>query len=290
MRYLLGTLSEEERARLEERYFSDDKEFEEIEIAEDELIDRYVRGELTGTDLKQFEQAVALSPRLMERIEFAKLFAVRLRPAEAPVVAPVKPSWWERFFGVGHGSQLALACSVALVLLAFGVSLYAWVKLREESRRLETQQAALEQRQRELNQQAAELAQRPRPTPTETRVPFQGTVPQPSVAPVALTLFPGGARSLHDSKDLRLFSKTSDVEVTLNLRNTDYSSYRVKLNSVDRQGLLSISGLKPRITNNGSMLTFRIPAQRLPKGDFYISLFGEPADESVDDYPFRVIR
>src|SRR5262245_43346719 len=109
MRYLLGTLSEAERARLEEGYFSDDKEFEEIEIAEEELIDRYVRGELTGTDRKEFEQTVARSPRLMERVEFAKLFADRLRPASAPIVAPVKRRWWDGLFGFGRSSQLALA-------------------------------------------------------------------------------------------------------------------------------------------------------------------------------------
>lgn len=288
MRYLLGTLSEEERERLEERYFSDDKEFEEIEIAEEELIDRFVRGELTGTNLTEFEQTVARSPRLMERVEFAKLFADRLRAA--PVVTPVKPGWWERIFNVGVGSQLALACSAALVVLAVGVSLFGWWQLQQRSKRLAAQQAALEQRQRELDQQAAQLAQRPQPSPTETRVPPPGLVPQPEAAPAMLTLFPGGSRSLSSSKDVRITSGTSDVKVTLNLRTTGYSSYNVKVNSVDRQGLFSVSGLKPSITNNHGILTFRIPAQRLPHGDFYISVFGEPANESVEDYPFRVIR
>jgi len=288
MRYLLGTLSEAERERLEERYFSDDKEFEEIEIAEEELIDRYVRGDLTGTDFKEFEQTVVRSPRLMERVEFAKLFADRLRPA--PVVAPAKAHWWERIFEVGVGSQLALACSAALVVLAVAVSLFAWWQLQQRSKRLADQQAVLEQRQHELDQQAAQLAQRVQPTPTETRVPLQGPTPQPDAPPAFLTLFPGGTRSLSGSKEFRISSGTSDVTVTLDLRNTDYSSYNVKLNSVDRQGLFSVSGLKPRITNNGSKLIFHIPAQRLPHGDFYISLFGEPANESVADYPFRVIR
>jgi hypothetical protein len=288
MRYLLGTLSEEERERLEERYFSDDKEFEEIEIAEEELIDRFVRGELTGTNLTEFEQTVARSPRLMERVEFAKLFADRLRAA--PVVTPVKPGWWERIFNVGVGSQLALACSAALVVLAVGVSLFGWWQLQQRSKRLAAQQAALEQRQRELDQQAAQLAQRPQPSPSETRVPPPGLVPQPEAAPAMLTLFPGGSRSLSSSKDVRITSGTSDVKVTLNLRTTGYSSYNVKVNSVDRQGLFSVSGLKPSITNNHGILTFRIPAQRLPHGDFYISVFGEPANESVEDYPFRVIR
>ena len=292
MRYLLGTLSEDERARLEERYFNDDKEFEEIEIAEEELIDRYVRGELAGTDLREFEQTVVRSPRLMERVEFAKLFADRLRPAAPPVVAPVKPSWWERFLAVGRGSQLALACSAAMVLLAFGVSLFGWSKLQQQSRRLADQQAALEQRQRELDRQAAELAQRVQPTPTETPVPPQvpqEPSPQTGTTPLAFTLSPGGTRSTGGSPDIRIPSGTSDVQVTLNLRDKDYSSYRVMLNSVDRKNILSMSRLKPRVTNKGATLTFRIPAKQLTQGDYYLSVFGGPANESVDDYPFRAI-
>ena len=289
MRYLLGTLSEDERARLEERYFSDDKDFEEIEIAEEELIDRYVRGELTGAEHAEFEQTVVRSPRLVERVEFAKLFADRLRPAEVPFVAPVKARWWETFFGFSTGSKLTLAFSTALVLLAVSVVLVGWWQLQQQSRRLAAQQAALDQRQRELDKQAAELAQRVQPTPVETPAP-QEPAPQPGAAPVFLTLFPGGTRSTSGSTDVRIPSGTSDVQLTLNLRDTDYSSYRVILNSVDRQNIFSKSSLKPRVTNNRAALIFRIPAQRLPPGDYYLSVFGEPTNESVDDYPFRVIR
>jgi len=292
MRYLLGTLSEEERARLEERYFSDDEEFEEIEIAEEELIDRYVRGQLTPTDRKEFEQTVVRSPRLIERVEFAKLFADRLRTAEAPVVASVKPRWWERFLGTGRGSQLALAFSVALVLLAFGVLFVGWRQLQQQSSRLAAQQAALDQRQRELDRQAAELAQRAQPTPTETPAPTQvpqEPTPQTGTA-LAFTLFPGGTRSVGGSTDIRISSGTSEVQLRLNLRNADYSSYRATLNSPDRKDIFSASSLKPRVTTNRAALTFRIPARHLPAGDYYISVFGEPANESVDDYPFRVIK
>ena len=62
------------------------------------------------------------------------------------------------------------------------------------------------------------------------------------------------------------------------------------LNSPDRQNILTQSGLKPRITKNRAVIIFRIPSQKLPQGDYYITLFGEPANESVDDYSFRVIR
>ena len=296
MRYLLGTLSQEERAQLEERYFSDDKEFEEIEIAEDELIDRYIRGELTDTERKGIAELVARSPRLRERIEFAKLFADKLRVAEAPASA-VKTKWWEGLFGfatVGRGPQLAVGFSMVLVVVAVGVLLIGWWQLRQQSLRLAAQQAALEQRRRELDKQAAELkaqidelARRGQPTPSETPVPPPVQEPTPQTGAVlAFTLSPGTTRSASGASQIRISPGTNELRLALNLRGTDYSSYRVTINSVDRKNIFSKAGLKPQ----ASKLTFRVAAQLLPQGDYYVSLFGEPANESVDDYPFRVIK
>ena len=301
MRFLLGTLSDEERERLEERYFSDDTEFEEIEIAEEELIDRYVRRELPANERAQFEQTLAGSARLRERVEFAKLFADKLRTTETPVVAPErKASWWQRLFGItnrGRGPELALAFSALLVVVAVTVLLVGWLQLRAESRQLAAQQAALDQRQQELDRQVADLkarsdefAKRSQPSPTETPLPQISPEPQPGAAVVFLTLVPGATRSASGSSQIRLLPGTSDVQLTLNLRDTDYSSYRATIKSVDHGDVFSKSNLKPRVTGHGATLSLRVPAQRLAAGDYYLTLFGEPANESVDDYPFRVIK
>jgi anti-sigma factor RsiW len=297
MRHVLGTLPDAERVRLEERYFADDAEFEEIEIAEEELIDRYVRGELSASDRAAFEQTVARSPRLMERVEFAKLFAGKLRVAEAPpvvtrAVEPKEANWWEGLFGFSQASRLAFASSILLVLIAGGVLLFGWWQLRAESRRLAAQQAALEQRQRELDQQAADLKAQRQPTPSQTPVPpqlLQEPTPQ-TAAPALLVLSPGATRSTSGPSNVRILPGTSDVLVTLNLRGTDYSSYRLKLNAPDGKDVFSQAGLKPRFTKNRAVLTFRVPSQRLSQGDYYITLFGEPTNESIDDYSFRVIK
>src|SRR5215470_4066553 len=133
MRYLLGTLSEGERAQLEERYFSDDAEFEEIEIAEEELVDRYVRGELSQGDRHRFEQMLASSPRLTERVEFARVFADKLR---APAVQTEKTKWWGlpfAFSRASYSSRLVFGFSMLLVLFAGGVAAVGWLQLRAES-------------------------------------------------------------------------------------------------------------------------------------------------------------
>jgi hypothetical protein len=298
MQYLLGTLSEEERERIEERYFSDDAQFEEVEIAEEELLDRYVRGELSASDAAQFEVRVARSTRLQERVEFAKLFAQRLRTAGADGATSSRKTWWQRLFGftdAGRGPQLALAFSTLLALVAATVMLVGWMQLRSESRQLAAQQAALDQRQRELDKQAADLkaqidqfARQGYPISTETPLP---QVPQESAPQVVfLTLAPGATRSVSGTSQIRILPGTSEVQLTLNLRASEYSSYRATINSTDHRSVFSKSDLKSQTTSTGDVLMLRVPAQNLPQGDYYLTLHGEPANERVDDYAFRVIK
>src|SRR5688500_20133118 len=91
MRYLLGSLPEEERTRLEQQFFSDDQVFEELEIAEDELIDGYVRAELSTDDRRQFEKLL-VSPRLAERVELARILAKKVSQSTRPPQPITTPS------------------------------------------------------------------------------------------------------------------------------------------------------------------------------------------------------
>ena len=105
IRYLLGDLSEKERTNLEERFFADDAEFQEMEIAEGELIDRYVRSELSATDRQQFERMLRTSPRLLERVEFARILALAKNDPE-PIPAPVSPVDGENKKEKGQGGDM----------------------------------------------------------------------------------------------------------------------------------------------------------------------------------------
>ena len=64
MRYLLGDLSEEEKTRMEEDFFADDSKLESLELAEDELIDAFVRNELSPKGRQQFKAKLRFSSRL----------------------------------------------------------------------------------------------------------------------------------------------------------------------------------------------------------------------------------
>ena len=312
MRYILGTLSEEEKTRLEESYFVDDAEFEEFEIAEDELIDRYVRGELSREESDRLEKTLATSPRMIERVQFARVMASKLAPESVPAAAaatveqppPVseKTSWWQGLFGFPTASRapaMALSFSVLLLLAGGTTLLVAYLNLREQSRLLAAQQAVLEQRQRELDKQAADLKakndelasqfQLPSPTPAPSQQPTPETATR---GILALTLSAGATRSTGAGNSIRLLSETSEVQLTLNLRDTDYPSYRATLIHADRGEVTYRSGLRPQTTRRGVVLTLRVPAKQLIPGDYNVSVHGVTANgsEPVDDYTFRVLK
>ena len=90
-RYLLGELSEQERAALEQQYFDDPQVFEQVLRSESELVDGYVRGQLSAEAREQFEQTYLKHPKRRERVKFAEALVNRIdqnetaEPSEKPV-------------------------------------------------------------------------------------------------------------------------------------------------------------------------------------------------------------
>ena len=158
-RYLLGVLSEDDKIRLEEDYFADDSKFEAVELAEDELIEAYLRKELSPAELQLFEAKLLGSERLRERVHFASALREKATSfmefdtdrAIEPVVSRGSGQprssvrWWGGFFAERPALGIALAACVVLVFVA-GIVLIS--RLRSESARLEAERAAA-QRQKE---------------------------------------------------------------------------------------------------------------------------------------------
>src|SRR5689334_12011664 len=156
MRYLLDRLSRRKKARLEAEYFADGADFEELEIAEDELIDRYVRNELSRRDKRGFEKLL-VSPRIAERVEIARLLAQRTAARKNELTkdepVPVSQTWWQRLFGSANTSGFKPALAFAIVLMVLvGIALaLLWWRQRRESEQF----AAHEQPQPQIHEQAS---------------------------------------------------------------------------------------------------------------------------------------
>lgn len=177
-RYLLGELSGEEEKSFETRYFANDQAFEELQIAEGEVIDAYVSERLPAQARKHLEQQLEKSPRLRQRVAFARTFAgaipdIRLEElpgasAERPsprLETPVLPqptyqrrrSWLDNLF---WDSFKRPALTLVMVACVFVVSLGSWavvsVRLRRESQQLADERAAIARQREELNRLSAE--------------------------------------------------------------------------------------------------------------------------------------
>src|SRR5262245_60156960 len=84
VRYLLGgALPEEEQQDLEQRYFDDEAFFEEMELAEQELIDNYLSGRLTQDEQESFEKHYLAVHWRRRRVELIRALDTALRDSQA---------------------------------------------------------------------------------------------------------------------------------------------------------------------------------------------------------------
>ena len=317
-RYLLGELSDDEKTRMEKAYFSDDSEFEAIELAEDELVDAYVRDQLAPDDNLRFKTKLLNSTRIKERVHFAEALAEKAdslipAPSIEPAVLFQSPStelkvrWWQQFFGARPAFGIAMA---ALILVASVVLVSGWLRLRNESQRLAADRAELQRQREGLNKFSAEQKisneetqaklQRDKEQLAEDRKHFEesaraqrreletrsilGTV-------ASILLRAGSSRSPQDPQELTLRPETSTAELKLELLNSDYRSYAVTVKSTDKV-IYSKGALHPRKGKQGLSLIVLIPRSHLPPDDYVVELSGRTVFGQIDKmegYQFRVV-
>lgn len=318
-RYLLGELSEQEREQVEQRLLSDDDFYQQLLIAEDEVVDEFVSDALTESERAKFSQRFLQVPELRQDVRFAA--GLRKHTLEAaPQTAVLAPSptrvslfsWLRRFF-----MRPVLAFSLATALLA-AVVLVALLsvqnsRLRKQVEQLQAQQTPTPASEQDLQEQLAaerlrneqlraELLReqqrtdktpeiqnvngRPQPTPEPTLSP-----PSKSAAVFAVTLTPGLVRDSGTSKKFSLPPATREVMLGLELPASGHSSYSVVLKTVEGRELLSRRGL--RTGGLEQSVSFVVPARLLKPNDYQILLTGvTPTGESeeISSYYFRVLK
>lgn len=316
--YLLGSLSDEDKSRFEEAYFEDDELFEEIEIAEGELVDAYVRDELSAGDRNKFETSLINSPRLAQRVEFARSLkktagssaAVPVPSQNQPTtgsravpLATAEPLWRRVLFPSPKSLRFAFATYVLLFVLGGGALFFGWMRLRTESSRLASERAELEQRKQalaladekdtsELTTQLAEArAENERLAQQLESESKSDPLPKPPDKTVAALLFPGALRSTGRRTIVPISADTSTVRLRLSLPSNDYSLYSATVKSAVQELVWSNSGIKP--SRDGKVVVLVLPAAKLPPGTYLVELSGlqeSASPERLEDYSFQVVR
>ena len=324
-RYLLGELSEQEQAQLEEAYFANDTRFENFLAVKQDLIDAYARGDLSGVKREQFEQHFLASGPRRQRVKEAKEFirAVSAAPLSETIVnAPINSSklssdvpWWRSFSNLFALRPLVFRGAVAALLLL--VLAGSWVLARryqrEQANREELHRAALRQKEEELrrptltpgNENSTGLANNAttnlnssKPPSTSSKAPQPGPVNNGSSPPssghvASILLIPFSSRGDGDSNSLLLRPDTRAVRLQLVFKGNDYSRYEVVLRTAEGQEVLHRRELKARTNATGKSVTLALDPSLLRRQDYVVTLNGVTSEgklETIADYYFRAVR
>lgn len=154
-RYLFYESSEAERARLEARFFDDDALFYELLDLENDLTDRYARGELGETDRRRFKASLKKSSARRDKLANAQalqsFIKAETKSAAPPVFERQNTDWRSRmsnFFGL---NQLSWQSAAVIFLLLVGIGLLIYGRQRDA--------AELAQRRENENRQTLEAEQ-----------------------------------------------------------------------------------------------------------------------------------
>jgi hypothetical protein len=266
------------------------------------------------------------SPRLVERVNFARALAEKAHSVLSPeaeewierevsVSSPMakpKPLWWGGFIAHQPPWGMAMAACAIFVLVG-GIALFSgWSRLRSESERLSSEQAALQRQKEELDKLSVEQRTRTEQLSAELQRErdqraedlklieelqrankLKETQPQQSIltrfATVLLT--PGSLRSGGRQSVLPLGPATTTARVQVALQKNDYPKYNAEIKTPDGSVVFHKDGLKPHLTGSGPQLLLYVPTRSLSPNDYLVHVDGVTAAgqvESVDDYALPV--
>lgn len=104
--------------------FNKTEHFENMLIAENDLIDAYVKGDLSSEDQKRFENRLLLNPQQQQRVKFAKTLIkyVSSLPVEDLETLPSDSKWSSIFSRVfSLGPMLSFSYAAGALILFIGI-------------------------------------------------------------------------------------------------------------------------------------------------------------------------
>lgn len=293
-RYVLGTLDEDARVRLEERLVNEPEIFDALGVVEDELIEDYLDDVLDEEEKRRLERHCLDAPG-RERLP---AFFRELRARAAGEAGPASAHW------LGSLTPRPAWVAAAAAVLALSVAAHVWIALgpglRPEAKagveaptpaspdpRLAQLAAAREELVADL---AAEREERER---AETRLAELQAARAPQATPIpTFTLAAGLLRAAGSVPRVTVSPNATVVRLRLDLPADDYPSYRVVLRDANGEEIWSQSKLTAEETPDRILLSLLVPSSALAHGDYLMTLSGltEGGEaEPVTSYPFRAV-
>jgi hypothetical protein len=320
IRYLLDELSEEDGARLEEAYLEDESLFERLRALEEELIEEYVKGELSSRERGLFERHYLASEQRRARIETARQL-VQVCSVKSPARPAPNGRIDSKFFSVSswlgliERQRLAFGFGVAAALLLIvGLGLVIeLLRLRGQLAVVDEERAGLEQRVKEgklqLDHEREQLAEERKKgialreelgdvNSRLGRLKHELASSQTLKKQVVFLALTPGTRDINNPDKAVISADTKFVELRVNLERQERGRlYRAVVKTVDGdKEIWSLKGVKPRRTRISQYVVVRVPADRfrtVDRQDFMLTLSAPVAGgreyEELEGCYFQVI-
>lgn len=261
-RYLLGELPGDEVEALETRLLAEDDLFELTEAVEAEVLDDYSRGGLTAGQREQVERYLNASAE--GRLRLAVVRGLAATPASGRLLPfpqrAALPAW---------ARARALA---ALVVMGVGAALLASITIVP----VQEKEAG-----KAIDKGLGPVAEAT-PSPTPAPVPTPPPPPIVFIATIALSNLRGEAQI--PSFDVSGHADIVELRLTLPAGDEGYPSYRVVLNDAAEQEVATTEDLHAEPSSR--QLALRMDADQLPAGRYALTVQGVTSGGDLEDLAY----
>jgi uncharacterized membrane protein YciS (DUF1049 family) len=317
IRYLLGSLPEEQQMQVEGGFLGDDQSYERLLALENELFYDYAQNKLAPEEREQFEKRFLSSEQNRKRAMIVSALARKMSESasietdERGIADRETQRFWQSlksyFVAQGAATKVSLAAlgilSFALIWLVIGV-----VRLRNEFNQFRAQRAVQADRLRQQAQQGRALADELslklereagqnailRQELSKMHAQSRGQVESPpSVISLVLTSSivrdqASGMKRLYLPQAARL------LKLLLKLKGeVEYKSYQAILLTAEGAERWSQDMLQAQRTGSGRFIELWLQTKTLAPGDYELRLKGYASDgtlEETGDYYYLSIR
>lgn len=309
--YFLGKTPTEEVEAFEMQTSSNAELGDLTQALERELIDDYVRGNLSAEDARLFERNYLTTEIRRSRLSAAQ--ALWQVVAEESISSPApEKNIWQTIFGKKSALRLAFACAALLVcgvfafyLLSLGVKQSDVAEVKEPHQSVKNEVPPVQNEEASVSHTADYQNSNPAPPNSadqnsETARPLnappkkQAEINQPKrVEPnkpalaMVFKLMPGSMRAEENEQAIKIEPSAKKINLLLSPAGepNNYKIYRAVLKSPETGTVFTSSNLKS--------LSVTVPVEKLENRTYMIFLEGQNAAgdfETITEYTFRVRR
>jgi len=260
--YLLGNLSQEKSAPLEERLLSDSHFYQELLVTEDDLVDQYVADRLSGAERESFELHFMIPAERRQKVSFARALRryINLNEDAESEEHAVTGLFKGSSVPDGQPAKSRFPFWPPNPVLAFSLLVAVCLGLLAVSRVVFKRQPS-------------------------------GAIAQHAQRSTTIALVSGSTRSEGITQRIVVPREVDLVQLELALKRNAYLSYKAEL-LADTSILAATQGITPEVKDGQAVVRFAVPAEMLKPGDYQIRLSGVSESgyaEAIDRYPFRVV-